>query len=180
MQKPLVIQECYGRTDEGTDGPTRQGVESRVRDKKKKVFSTAIFFYCSRFCNLLCLSITLSALPASDHLSVPLFTHPSVCPPFRSSPSPFIVVLFLSLLPSKSQRIFDAFTYFSYHRIFFCFFLSPFLFLFSWFVVCLFHFPICFLFVCLFTFLKTCDILFFFLSVSPLFSSSLSFSVSVF
>ena len=28
MQKPLAIQKCYGRTD----GPTQQGVESRVRD----------------------------------------------------------------------------------------------------------------------------------------------------
>ena len=28
MRKPLAIQKCYGRTD----GPTRQGVESRVRD----------------------------------------------------------------------------------------------------------------------------------------------------
>ena len=28
MRKPLTIQKCYGRTD----GPTRQGVELRVRD----------------------------------------------------------------------------------------------------------------------------------------------------
>ena len=28
LQKPLGIQKCDGRTD----GPTRQGVESRVRD----------------------------------------------------------------------------------------------------------------------------------------------------
>ena len=32
MQKPLAIQKCYGRRDGPTDRPTRQGVESRVRD----------------------------------------------------------------------------------------------------------------------------------------------------
>ena len=32
MQKPLGIQKCDGRTDRLTDRPTRQGVESRVRD----------------------------------------------------------------------------------------------------------------------------------------------------
>ena len=38
MQKPLGIQKCdlrtYGRTDVRTYRPTRQGVESRVRDLK--------------------------------------------------------------------------------------------------------------------------------------------------
>ena len=36
MRKPLEIQKCDGRTDQPTDRstyqPTRQGVESRVRD----------------------------------------------------------------------------------------------------------------------------------------------------
>ena len=32
MRKPLAIQKCYGRIDGRTDGPTRQGVESLVRD----------------------------------------------------------------------------------------------------------------------------------------------------
>ena len=32
LQKPLGIQKCDGRTDGQTDRPTRQGVESRVRD----------------------------------------------------------------------------------------------------------------------------------------------------
>ena len=35
MQKPLAIQKCYERTDGLTDRPTRQRVESRVRDLKK-------------------------------------------------------------------------------------------------------------------------------------------------
>ena len=32
MRKPLAIQKCDRRTDGPTDRPTRQGVESRVRD----------------------------------------------------------------------------------------------------------------------------------------------------
>ena len=32
MQKLLGIQKCDGQTDRPTDRPTRQGVESRVRD----------------------------------------------------------------------------------------------------------------------------------------------------
>ena len=32
LRKPLGIQKCDGRTDLPTDRPTRQGVESRVRD----------------------------------------------------------------------------------------------------------------------------------------------------
>ena len=32
MQKPLAIQKCDGRMDGPTNRPTRQGVESRVRD----------------------------------------------------------------------------------------------------------------------------------------------------
>ena len=33
MQKLLKIQKCYGGTNSRrTDGPTRKGVESRVRD----------------------------------------------------------------------------------------------------------------------------------------------------
>ena len=32
MQNPLAIQKCDGRIDRRTDQPTRQGVESRVRD----------------------------------------------------------------------------------------------------------------------------------------------------
>ena len=32
MRKPLGIQKCDGRTDLPTYRPTRQGVESRVRD----------------------------------------------------------------------------------------------------------------------------------------------------
>ena len=32
MRKPLGIQKCDGRMDGRTDRPTRQGVESRVRD----------------------------------------------------------------------------------------------------------------------------------------------------
>ena len=32
MQKPLAIQKYLGRTDVPTYRPTRQGVESRVRD----------------------------------------------------------------------------------------------------------------------------------------------------
>ena len=32
MPKPLIIQKCEGRTDRPTYRPTRQGVESRVRD----------------------------------------------------------------------------------------------------------------------------------------------------
>ena len=32
MQKLLAIQKCDLPTDRRTDGPTRQGVESRVRD----------------------------------------------------------------------------------------------------------------------------------------------------
>ena len=48
MRKPLVIQKYYGtdgRMDGWTDGPTRQGVESRVRDYK------------SGFCKIHCLKI---------------------------------------------------------------------------------------------------------------------------
>ena len=37
MRKPLGIQKCDGRTDRRTDRPTRQGVESRVRDLKEIV-----------------------------------------------------------------------------------------------------------------------------------------------
>ena len=32
LRKSVGIQKCDGRTDRRTDGPTRQGVESRVRD----------------------------------------------------------------------------------------------------------------------------------------------------
>ena len=32
MRKPIAIQKCYGGTDGRTDRPTRQVVESRVRD----------------------------------------------------------------------------------------------------------------------------------------------------
>ena len=32
MRKPIGIQKCDQPTDRRTDGPTRQGVESRVRD----------------------------------------------------------------------------------------------------------------------------------------------------
>ena len=32
MLKPIAIQKYFGRTDGRTDRPTRQGVESRVRD----------------------------------------------------------------------------------------------------------------------------------------------------
>ena len=35
MQKPLGIQKCDGPTDRPTYRPTRQGVESRVRTKKR-------------------------------------------------------------------------------------------------------------------------------------------------
>ena len=35
VQKLLGIQKCDGRTDLPTNRPTRQGVESRVRDYKK-------------------------------------------------------------------------------------------------------------------------------------------------
>ena len=35
MRKPLGTQKCYGRMEQPTNQPTRQSIESRVRDKKR-------------------------------------------------------------------------------------------------------------------------------------------------
>ena len=43
MRKLLGIQKCDGRTDRPTYRPTRQGVESRVRDYKERKTTTINF-----------------------------------------------------------------------------------------------------------------------------------------
>ena len=54
MRKPLGIQDCYG-TDGWTDRPTQQGVESRVRDLKKKsitaIYSLSAVYFCEIYSN---------------------------------------------------------------------------------------------------------------------------------